>query len=177
MARQPRIYELQIIYLPDYSHPYVANIHGGLGRSPNSLVLANGWELLAVNAEGKVTQAKPIRAVSAASAVRPEQPMMMHHPMPAMMQKMGMTHGRHGQAKRGSKHAMHNGNLKRGRRHGHSMMPHPMFMPGRAVMAMGLHPGLYAFVFNAKTGNLEGLRLVPMLQGHPWHKHTDTMRH
>ena len=162
---QPPTYELQIIYLPDYSHPYVANIQGGLGHSPNSLVLANGWELLGVNVKGKVTQAKPIRAITAAPAMPPHPRMMMHHPMPGM----GMAPGRNGLHKKPGKHAVHNWNPKRAWRQRHNMMMHRMMMPGRAAMAMGLHPGLYAFVFNAKTGKLEGLRLVRLLKAHHQH--------
>lgn len=182
---QPPTYELQIIYLPDYSHPYVANIQDGLGHSPNSLVLANGWELLGVNVKGKVTQAKPIRAITAAPAMPPHPRMMMHHPMPGMMPGMGMAPGRHGQHKKPGNHAVQNWNPKKAWQQRHNMMMHPMMMPGRAAMAMGLHPGLYAFVFNAKTGKLEGLRLVRLLKGRhqhgrmgmmkwnhgPWHAH------
>ncbi len=173
------IYELQIIYLPDYSHPYVANIHGGIGYSPNSLILANGWQLLAVNVKGKVAQAKALRALTAMPAMTPHQPGMLHHPMPGMMGNMGMEHRRLGHANTGSKHPMHHRNLQQTKqtwRRGHRMMPHPMFMPGRAAMAMGLHPGLYAFVFNAKTGKLQGLRMVRMLKEHPGHQYNGMMK-
>ena len=165
------IYELQIIYLPDYSHPYVANIHGGLGHSPNSLILANGWQLLAVNVKGKVTPAKPIRALTAIPAMPPQPPGMMRHPIPGMMGTMGMALRRQGPGKHGSQHMLPNRNQNHGWRQHHRMMPRRMFMPGRAAMAMGLRPGLYAFVFNAKTGKLEGLRMVRMLKEHPGHKH------
>ncbi|MGC8624150.1 MAG: hypothetical protein ACP5I8_01380 [Phycisphaerae bacterium] len=127
---QQRVFKLQIIYLPDYSHPYVAVIQGGLGHSPNSLVLANGWELLGLNVKGPVAQSRPIHAITAAPALR-------------------QVHGR---------------------------MTHPMLMPLHAAMAMGLQPGLYRFIFNAKNGKLEGLRRIGLLKPHHWRRPMGMMK-
>lgn len=137
MRRLPppqRIFKLQIIYLPDYSHPYVADIQGGLGHSSNSLVLANGWELLGLNVKGSVAQSKPITAITVAPAQRKEKKWTSHH-----------------------------------KPWGHGGMMHPMLMPRHTAMAMGLRPGLYRFVYNAKTGKLAGLRRIRLLKPHHWH--------
>ncbi len=155
---QQRIFKLEIIYLPDYSRPYVANIQGGLGHSPNSILLANGWELLGLNVKGHVTPSRPIQAITAVPTM-PHAGMMMH----------GNAMWQHG------KHAWHKPTADNahpwGQRRSHGMMHHPMMLPRHAAMAMGLHPGLYRFVFSAKTGKLEGLRCIRLLKPHHWHGH------
>lgn len=171
--QQQRIFEMRIIYLPDYSHPYVANIKGGLGRSPNSIILANGWELLALNIKGHVAEPRPIHAMSAAPAM-PQGGMMMHHRKLKMMADRDMNHSKPGQHKKAHRDGKHWG--QHGPRGGHGMMMHPMMMPRHAAMAMGLQPGLYRFVFNAKTGKLEGLRHVRLLKAHHWHGHGGMMK-
>ena len=50
---------------------------------------------------------------------------------------------------------------------GRQGMMHRMLMPRHTARAIGLKPGLYQFVFNAKTGKLEGLRPVRLM--HPKH--------
>ncbi len=166
MPPQPPTYELQIIYLPDYSHPYVANIQGGFGRSANSLILANGWELLGINVKGRITQAKPIRAITAAPAMPPHPRMMMRRTKPGMMPKMNMVPDRSGWHKKAGAKAVRNWRSKPGWKQGQNMTVHPMIMPGPAALALGLHPGLYAFVFNPRTGKLEGLRPVRLLKAY-----------
>ena len=147
------VYCLQIIYLPDYSHPYVADITGGFGHTANSIALSNGWELLGINTHGKIVPAQPIRAMTAVPA--------MHGPHPMQMKKWH----------KGWKH--HRGMGPIGRRDMKQRMKrrmmHRMMMSRHAAKAMGLKPGLYQFVFNARTGKLEGLKLVHLM--HPGMKH------
>lgn len=178
MMAPQRVLCLQIIYLPDYSHPYVADLTGGLGHSKNSIVLANGWELLGINAKGHLTEPPPVRAITAMSG-----PMggPMHGPMAWQHQGMAgrphMMHGRHGR-----KMAHHRPMMGRGGMKHHPMnhkrmmwrmrMMHRMMMSRQAAMAMGLHPGLYRFVFNAKTGQLKCLVPVKFMRmAHHGHFH------
>ncbi|HMD54979.1 MAG TPA: hypothetical protein VKJ65_10565 [Phycisphaerae bacterium] len=115
------VFTLQIIYLPDYSHPYVAQINS----SGNSIALANGWELLGINASGHLDNPPPITATTRPPAA------------PAAMAMMSMAGG---------------GGPGRA-----------MFVARGAAMAMGLTPGLYQFVFDSKTGELQGLKRVAFL--------------
>ncbi len=156
MRPPERVFKLEIIYLPDYSHPYVANIQGGLGHSPNSILLANGWELLGLNVKGHVTQSRPITAITAVPA-KTHPGLMMH----------GKNMWQHGK-KASHKHAA--GDARQWGHHpSRGMMHHPMMLPRHAAMAMGLHPGLYQFVFSPKTGKLAGLRCIRLLKPHHWH--------
>ena len=175
MMAQQRLLCLQIIYLPDYSHPYVANLKGGLGHSKNSIVLANGWELLGINAKGHLTEPPPVRAITALPMMPP-----MGGPMPGPMawkhhawkhhgwkhHGKPMMHGR--QARKMDRHGMHRRWMNHNLMMRHMMMMHRMMMSRQAAMAMGLHPGLYRFVFNAKTGRLECLQPVKFMA---WHHH------
>ncbi len=170
-----QVFELQIIYLPDYSHPYVANIKGGLGRSANSIILANGWELLALNVKGHVTEPRPVHAISAAPAMPPHGGMMRRGPMGAMMPGCDMNSGKPGHHKKAQRDGKHWGWHGPRGDHGNMMM-HPMMMPRHAAMAMGLQPGLYRFVFNAKTGKLNGLRRVKLLKPHHWNNPEGMMK-
>ena len=176
MMAQQRVLCLQIIYLPDYSHPYVADLKGGLGHSKNSIVLANGWELLGINAKGHLTEPPPVRAITAQPMMPPMMP-PVGGPMqgPMAWHHQGWKH--HGKAMMHNRHGRHGGNkMSRKGMHGrwmnhnpmmrHMMRMHRMMMSRQAAMAMGLHPGLYRFVFNAKTGRLECLQPVKFMTLH-----------
>ena len=170
MARPQRVMLLQIIYLPDFSRPYVANFNNPFSRGKNSIVLANGWELMGINVKGRIQPPPPVRALMAS-------PMPPPHPMhPMMMGAMGMQHGRMGQM-RGMMpgHPLPSSMRCKGR-YAPTIMRKKMLRPGmrfnrwhgmmmrrRAAMAMGLKPGLYQFVYSPKTGQLLGLRAVRIL--------------
>ena len=171
MARPQHVMMLQIIYLPDFSKPYVANFNNPFSRGKNSIVLANGWELMGINVKGHIKEPPPIRAITAS----PAHPPRAMHPM--MMGPMGMRRGGMGPMGMMPGHPPFN-HMKRKGRHGpmimRGMMPRPgmrfmrrrgMMMPWRAAMAMGLKPGLYQFVYSPKTGQLLGLRAVRILPG------------
>ncbi len=150
ITRPQHMMMLQIIYLPDFSKPFVANFNNPFSRGKNSIVLANGWELMGINVKGHVKEPPPIRAVTAL-------PMHPPHPLaPMMMRAMGMRHGRMGPMRK----------MKMMRRPGMRFnRRHAMMMWRRAAMAMGIKPGLYQFVYSPKTGQLIGLRAVRILPG------------
>ncbi len=190
MMAQQRVLCLQIIYLPDYSHPYVADLKGGLCHSKNSIVLANGWELLGINAKGHLTEPPPVRAITAVPMMAPMMPGMMGRMMPAGGPMQGpmawnqhswkhhgkpMMNGRHaGKMGRNNMHhrAMNHNQMVHHMMKMHRMMMrrmmmmHRIMMSRQAAMAIGLHPGLYRFVFNAKTGRLECLQPVKFMMLH-----------
>jgi hypothetical protein len=178
MMAQQRVLCLQIIYLPDYSHPYVADLKGGLGHSKNSIVLANGWELLGINAQGHLTEPPPVRGITAMPMMAPMMPLMggpMQGPMAWKHHGKSMMHGRHA-GKMGRKNMHHRAMNHQQMMHRmmkmhrmmmrRMMMMHRIMMSRQAAMAIGLHPGLYRFVFNAKTGRLECLQPVKFMTLH-----------
>lgn len=178
MMRPQRMMLLQIIYLPDFSKPYVANFNNPFSHGKNSIVLANGWELMGINVKGHIKEPPPIRAVTAV----PTRPGMPMRPMMGpMMGQMGMRPGGIGPM-RGMGGMMRGGFPAGGMgwngghkpKAGGRMMPRPgmrlnrlrgMMILRRAALGMGLSPGLYQFVYSPKTGQLLGLRRVRILPG------------
>jgi hypothetical protein len=161
-----RVMMLQIIYLPDFSKPYVLNINNALSHHNNSIVLANGWELLGVNVKGHLAEPPPIRAIDAVPGGKPMGP---GHPMPRMMRRPGRWgHPMHGMQRKNAKRGMRGPGMMRGMMHRPAMRIqrwHRMMIARRAAMMMGLTPGLYQFVYSPKTGQLLGLRRVRILPG------------
>lgn len=187
MTAAQRMMMLQIIYLPDFSKPYVADFNDAFSHKKNSILLANGWELMGLNVKGHITEPPPIRAIDAVPIAGPlGRPMLRQCPMGPMrgnghrlgpMHPMGgmgrgMMHGKHGLPHGGHKMCVNPG-MMGGMMHRPAMRInrlHRMMMARRAAMMMGLAPGLYQFIYSPKTGQLIGLRrvrILPSARSHP----------
>jgi hypothetical protein len=177
-AAAQRMLMLQIIYLPDFSKPYVAKFNNPFSHHKNSILLANGWELMGINVKGHLKEPPPIRAIDALPSGGPPGGLM--RPGHPMMGPGGLAFSPMGGRKPGMMGGLHHGHM--GPMHGHGMMHgmrrgmmhrpamlinrwHHMMMARRAAMMMGLTPGLYQFIYSPKTGALIGLRRVRILPG------------